>query len=396
MSAGGRAPRVSGRTGPNDARLAVGLLRLLALLPPPATAQQQLDPSAVAAILDGADHGGNGGGYVVSQHQLLDDLRSSGRGALATDDIVLQDCARPGGEFPRRWVGDGFCDDGTDALDGSPNFNCPGFDCDAGDCGDSCPSAGMRDEAVVLQPDGPPVHVTLSAASSPRHFLFSARSGQAYYIQQRAAGPSPGVAMVSIKDPLTLKTAAVDTTGWLRWQCPADLQGIWVIRVDPAYRNSVAVDLSIATEQDAAISRDVCTGPPVQVVVDALPARTTIAMSSGFLPHPCVFQLSCSDRNARVRAEFPEYRSSIGAATMTITDAGPTGRAERRGLTLAELSGRPAVPGTYVGSFGGSLQLSLSFTSRSAKSIGMNAMFRAVVLAVGETVILLTSRLHPY
>ena len=51
------------------------------------------------------------------------------------DALLIEDC--DGTPSPHRWLGDGYCDDGSDVDDGGGNFNCNIFLCDDGDCGDT-------------------------------------------------------------------------------------------------------------------------------------------------------------------------------------------------------------------------------------------------------------------
>jgi hypothetical protein len=49
-----------------------------------------------------------------------------------TDPLDVNDCS--GACYPVTWVGDGQCDDGTMYAHGDPDFNCPTYNLDEGDC----------------------------------------------------------------------------------------------------------------------------------------------------------------------------------------------------------------------------------------------------------------------
>ena len=64
--------------------------------------------------------------------------------------MTVRDCQ--GNMYPHRWVGDGFCDDGTETEDGAPDFNCATFECDRNDCATGCVASPEHDR-VSLVPD---------------------------------------------------------------------------------------------------------------------------------------------------------------------------------------------------------------------------------------------------
>ena len=68
------------------------------------------------------------------------------------DALLIEDC--DGTRNPHHWLGDGYCDDGTDVDDGGGNFNCNIFLCDDGDCGDTCAVVEGRDQVEVAPDSG--------------------------------------------------------------------------------------------------------------------------------------------------------------------------------------------------------------------------------------------------
>lgn len=94
--------------------------------------------------------------------QLFAKLDKDHTGTIAVNEMVdvfdlvengaltVRDCR--GNMYPHRWVGDGFCDDGTETEDGSPDFNCATFECDRNDCATGCVASPDHDR-VSLVPD---------------------------------------------------------------------------------------------------------------------------------------------------------------------------------------------------------------------------------------------------
>jgi hypothetical protein len=83
----------------------------------------------------------------IQQEELFDVFDHIDNGAL-----TVYDCN--GKEYPSRWIGDGYCDNGVKTEDGTPDFNCATFHCDHGDCKAGCkPGPNGRDKQTI-QVDG--------------------------------------------------------------------------------------------------------------------------------------------------------------------------------------------------------------------------------------------------
>ena len=94
------------------------------------------------------------------------------------DALLIEDC--DGTRNPHHWLGDGYCDDGTDVDDGGGNFNCNIFLCDDGDCGDTCAVVEGRDQ-VEIAPDGGVVYGTIRD-SAGESFEIDMEAGVTYYV----------------------------------------------------------------------------------------------------------------------------------------------------------------------------------------------------------------------
>lgn len=232
---------------------------------------------------------------------------------------------------------------------------------------------------VLLQLSAPE-SFSLGAArggeASVRTFLFRATADHSYYIQQRVQGTLAGESSAALYlfNPWTLQVVAMETSGWLLWRCPQS--GLWVLRVEWDGDYAIDCELSIAQQQNDAISRDSCgIGRTVLILSEAW---RTVAATTGYLPETCEWMLTCRDPDTRVRALLTEYSSSVGAIVMTVTDV-------QAQFVLAELTGQPyrlGTPGTFVAS-GNSLHFALRFGSEHMKSVGLTgAIFRAFVSCV--------------
>ena len=63
------------------------------------------------------------------------------------DALLINDCNDA--PMPHHWLGDGYCDDGSDVDDGGGDFNCNIFLCDDSDCGDRCRVVEGRDQVQI-------------------------------------------------------------------------------------------------------------------------------------------------------------------------------------------------------------------------------------------------------
>ena len=100
--------------------------------------------------------------------------------------MLIEDC--DGTPNPHHWLGDGYCDDGTDVDDGGGNFNCNIFLCDDADCGDDCAVVEGRDQVEVAA--GTHVYGTIRE-SSGETFEIDLDAGVTYYISTNV-GTSDG------------------------------------------------------------------------------------------------------------------------------------------------------------------------------------------------------------
>ena len=78
------------------------------------------------------EHCGNEGGKWFGANSICDEVDCDGGGGDCPAG-EMPDCN--GNCAPKKWVGDGICDDGSYEWNGNPiYFNCEEFNCDGGDC----------------------------------------------------------------------------------------------------------------------------------------------------------------------------------------------------------------------------------------------------------------------
>ena len=94
------------------------------------------------------------------------------------DALLIEDC--DGNPNPHHWLGDGYCDDGSDVDDGGGNFNCNIFLCDEGDCSEDCAVVEGRDQ-VEVAPDMGAVYGNIREATG-EIFEMDLDAGVTYYI----------------------------------------------------------------------------------------------------------------------------------------------------------------------------------------------------------------------
>eukprot|EP01052_Picozoa_sp_SAG31_P025789 SAG31_NODE_2285_length_6011_cov_5.276556_2_plen_167_part_00 len=100
---------------------------------------QELSVEQLQALYSLLDDDGDG---ALTVHEMIDLFDG-----VNNDALLIEDCQ--GNPNPHHWLGDGYCDDGSDADDGGGDFNCNIFLCDDGDCGDTCVVVEGRDQVEV-------------------------------------------------------------------------------------------------------------------------------------------------------------------------------------------------------------------------------------------------------
>lgn len=100
---------------------------------------QELSVEQLQALYSLLDDDGDG---ALTVHEMIDLFDG-----VNNDALLIADCA--GNPNPHHWLGDGYCDDGSDTDDGGGDFNCNIFLCDDGDCGDTCAIVEGRDQVEV-------------------------------------------------------------------------------------------------------------------------------------------------------------------------------------------------------------------------------------------------------
>ena len=91
--------------------------------------------------------------------------------------------------MPHHWLGDGYCDDGSDVDDGGGDFNCNIFLCDDSDCDEPCRVVTGRDQ-VEVRADMGIVYGNIVDANG-ENFLTDFAAGTTYYIWTNI-GEAPG------------------------------------------------------------------------------------------------------------------------------------------------------------------------------------------------------------
>ena len=91
--------------------------------------------------------------------------------------------------MPHHWLGDGYCDDGSDVDDGGGDFNCNIFLCDDSDCDEPCRVVEGRDQ-VEVKADMGIVYGNIVDANG-ENFLTDFDAGTTYYIWTNI-GDAPG------------------------------------------------------------------------------------------------------------------------------------------------------------------------------------------------------------
>eukprot|EP01052_Picozoa_sp_SAG31_P010384 SAG31_NODE_568_length_14006_cov_4.252119_4_plen_164_part_00 len=101
--------------------------------------EEGLSVEQLQALYSLLDDDGDG---ALTVHEMIDMFDG-----VNNDALLIADCA--GNPNPHHWLGDGYCDDGSDTDDGGGDFNCNIFSCDDGDCGDTCAVVEGRDQVEV-------------------------------------------------------------------------------------------------------------------------------------------------------------------------------------------------------------------------------------------------------
>ena len=93
------------------------------------------------------------------------------------DALLINDCNDA--PMPHHWLGDGYCDDGSDVDDGGGDFNCNIFLCDDSDCDEPCRVVTGRGQVEVKEEPGrsgkqraPPLDDLQSACEICRFHVF--------------------------------------------------------------------------------------------------------------------------------------------------------------------------------------------------------------------------------
>ena len=94
------------------------------------------------------------------------------------DALLINDCNDA--PMPHHWLGDGYCDDGSDVDDGGGDFNCNIFLCDDSDCDEPCRVVEGRDQ-VEVKADMGIVYGNIADANGEM-FLTDFAAGTTYYI----------------------------------------------------------------------------------------------------------------------------------------------------------------------------------------------------------------------
>jgi hypothetical protein len=115
---------------------------------------QELSVEQLTALYSLLDDDGDG---ALTVHEMIDLFDG-----VNNDALLIEDC--DGNPNPHHWLGDGYCDDGTDVDDGGGNFNCNIFLCDDGDCGEDCAVIEGRDQVEVAADTGA-VYGTIRAST---------------------------------------------------------------------------------------------------------------------------------------------------------------------------------------------------------------------------------------
>jgi hypothetical protein len=109
-------------------------------LPAAHDGQFALTPEEMAQLFAKLDRDHTG---TIEVNEMIDVFDLVDNGAL-----TVRDCQ--GNMYPHRWIGDGFCDDGTDTEDGAPDCNCATFECDKNDCATGCVAAPDHDRVNII------------------------------------------------------------------------------------------------------------------------------------------------------------------------------------------------------------------------------------------------------
>ena len=133
---------------------------------------QQLNIQQLEALYSLLDDDGDG---ELTVHEMIDMFDG-----INNDALLVADC--DGNPNPHHWLGDGYCDDGSDTEDGSGNFNCNIFLCDDGDCPNdtACGVVEGRDQ-VEVKPDMGAVYGNIKQAAGEL-FELDLEAGLTYYI----------------------------------------------------------------------------------------------------------------------------------------------------------------------------------------------------------------------
>ena len=128
--------------------------------------------------------------------QLFAKLDNDKTGTIAVSELVdvfdlvdngaltVPDCQ--GNQYPHRWVGDGFCDDGTETEDGKPDFNCNAFQCDQDDCTTGCVAVDDRDRVTIaVDADTSGNYGNIAALGEVWWAKFEAKRGETYWFIAR-------------------------------------------------------------------------------------------------------------------------------------------------------------------------------------------------------------------
>ena len=131
---------------------------------------QELNLEQLEALYSLLDDDGSGSLTVHEMIDLFDGINN--------DALLIDDCN--GNPAPHHWLGDGYCDDGTDVEDGGLDFNCNIFLCDDSDCGEDCRVVEGRDQVEVAADMGV-VYGNVRDANG-EDFEIDLEEGTTYYI----------------------------------------------------------------------------------------------------------------------------------------------------------------------------------------------------------------------